>query len=89
MQIKKMRAGRLYVDPQQDTTMSSLGFTDTKTEKLGIGKVILAADVDEKGNAMDIKTGDTIIFSVGATAKVPVGAEIIYVLHERDAFAIL
>ena len=89
MNIKKMRAGRLWVEPQKDTTLESLGFTDTKAEKLGVGLVKLAAENDDNGNPMDVKTGDTIVFSVGATAKVPVGNDIIHVLHERDVFAIV
>src|SRR4030095_14018650 len=77
----------------ETTTASALGIPDTDKEKPQEGTVIAGGPgrVDDKGNRVpiDVKVGDTVIYSKYGGTEVKYSGEEYLVLSARDVLAVI
>ena len=91
----KPLADRLIVEPLEgeDVTAGGILLPETAKEKPQKGKVLAAGpgrrDDDGKRIAMDVKTGDTVLFAKYGGTEVKVGDKKYLILKETDVLAIL
>lgn len=79
--------------PQEEKTKSGIVLPDTAKEKPQQGEVVAVGTgrVLENGQkaAMEVKTGDKVIFSKYAGTEIKVEGEEVLILGERDILAII
>ena len=91
----KPLADRVIVEPLEgeEVTAGGILLPETAKEKPQKGKVLAAGpgrrDDDGKRIAMDVKTGDTVLFAKYGGTEVKVGDKKYLILKETDVLAIL
>jgi chaperonin GroES len=91
----KPLADRLVVKPleQEEVTPSGIVLPETAKEKPQKGEVLAAGpgarDEDGKRIAMDVKTGDKVLFAKYAGTEFKIDGEKVLILRESDILAIL
>jgi len=94
MKLKPL-GDRLLVKPveEEETTASGLVIPDTAKEKPQEGTVIAVGPgrIDDKGNRVpiDVKVGDTVIYSKYGGTEVKYSGEEYLVLSARDVLAVI
>lgn len=94
MKLKPL-ADRLVVEPveQEETTASGIILPETAKEKPQQGIVISAGPgrTDEDGDriAMDVKTGDRVLYAKYSGTEVKVDGKKLLILRESDILAIV
>jgi len=94
MNLKPL-GNRLVVEPIEEEEMTAGGIVlpETAKEKPQKGKVISAGpgDRNEKGDRiqMDVKAGDTVLFSKYAGTEIKVDGKKLLILRESDVLAII
>ncbi len=81
-------------DEAEEKTASGLILADTAKEKPTRGKVIAVGEGkwDEDGEKripLDVKVGDTVIYSKYGATEVKVGAEEFLILRDTDIYAVV
>jgi chaperonin GroES len=80
-------------DEAEEKTASGLILADTAKEKPTRGKVIAVGDgkFNDKGERvpMDIKVGDTVIYSKYGATEVKNGSEELLILRDTDIYAVV
>ena len=76
---------------EEETTASGLVLPDTAKEKPQKGEVIAVGDgaLDDNGNRkpLDVKDGDTVLYSKYGGTEIKVDGEELLVLRESDVYA--
>ena len=91
----KPLADRVLVRPQEreERTKGGIVLPDTAKEKPQMGKVLAAGPgrLLENGQrvAMEVKEGDTILFSKYAGTEIKVDGEELLLINERDILAVV
>jgi chaperonin GroES len=91
----KPLGSRVVVEPleTEDITAGGIVLPETAKEKPQKGKVLSvgAGDKDESGKriAMDVKTGDTVLFAKYAGTEIKVDGKKLLILRESDLLAIV
>ena len=91
----KPLGSRLVVEPieQEEKTVSGIYLPDTAKEKPMKGTVLSVGpgDRDEKGDrvAMDVATGDVVLFNKYAGTEVKIDDKKLLVMKESDVLAII
>lgn len=80
-------------DEAEEKTASGLILADTAKEKPTRGKVVAVGDgkFNDKGERvpMDIKVGDTVVYSKYGATEVKLGAEELLILRDTDIYAVV
>jgi chaperonin GroES len=91
----KPLGSRVVIEPleSEDVTAGGIVLPETAKEKPQKGKVLSvgAGDKDESGKriAMDVKTGDTVLFAKYAGTEIKVDGKKLLILRESDLLAIV
>jgi chaperonin GroES len=91
----KPLGSRVVIEPleTEDITAGGIVLPETAKEKPQKGKVLSvgAGDKDESGKriAMDVKTGDTVLFAKYAGTEIKVDGKKLLILRESDLLAIV
>jgi len=91
----KPLGNRLVIEPieQEDVTMGGIVLPETAKEKPQRGKVLSTGpgDRDEAGKriAMDVKSGDTVLFAKYSGTEIKVDNKKLLILRESDVLAIV
>ncbi len=86
---------RVVVEPteQEEITAGGIVLPETAKEKPQRGKVLAVGlgDRNDKGDrvAMDVKTGDTVLFAKYAGTEIKVESKKLLILRESDLLAII
>ena len=76
---------------EEETTASGIVLPDTAKEKPQRGEVIAVGDgaIDDNGNRkpLDVKDGDTVLYSKYGGTEIKVGADEYLILRESDVLA--
>jgi chaperonin GroES len=86
---------RVVIEPleQEEVTASGIVLPETAKEKPQKGKILAvgpgARDEDGKRIAMDVKTGDTVLFAKYAGTEIKVENKKLLILKETDILAIV
>ena len=92
MKLKPL-GDRLIVKPieEEETTASGIVLPDTAKEKPQRGEVIAVGDgaLDDNGNRkpVDVKDGDTVLYSKYGGTEIKIDGEDLLVLRESDVLA--
>ena len=73
----------------EEKTASGIIIPDTAKEKPQRGIVIAVSSKDEKGNAPEVKVGDTVLYGKYAGTEVQVEGKDLLIMRESDIFAIV
>ena len=91
----KPLGSRVLIEPveQEEITASGIILPETAKEKPQQGKVLAAGpgDRNDKGDrvAMDVKTGDTILFAKYSGTEVKIDGKKLLILRESDILGIV
>jgi chaperonin GroES len=91
----KPLGGRVLVEPieQEEVTAGGIVLPETAKEKPQQGKVLAAGpgDRNDKGEriAMDVKTGDTVLFAKYSGTEVKIDGKKLLILRESDILGIV
>ncbi|WKZ36384.1 MAG: co-chaperone GroES [Anaerolineales bacterium] len=91
----KPLGGRVLVEPieQEEVTSGGIVLPETAKEKPQQGKVLAAGpgDRNDKGEriAMDLKTGDTVLFAKYSGTEVKMDGKKLLILRESDVLGIV
>ncbi|MGZ4033370.1 MAG: co-chaperone GroES [Bacteroidia bacterium] len=75
--------------PAEEKTASGIIIPDTVKEKPQRGTVIAVSNKDDKGNAPEVKVGDTVLYGKYAGTEVQVEGKDLLIMRESDIFAII
>ena len=73
----------------EEKTASGIIIPDTAKEKPQRGKVIAVSDKDEKGNAPEVKVGDTVLYGKYAGTEIKIEGEDYLIMREDDVLGVL
>ena len=73
----------------EEKTASGIFIPDTAKEKPQRGTVIAVSSKDDKGNAPEVKVGDTVLYGKYAGTEVQVEGKDLLIMRESDIFAIV
>ena len=91
----KPLGSRVVIEPieQEDVTVSGIVLPETAKEKPQRGKVLSTGpgDRDDNGKriALDVKTGDTVLFAKYSGTEIKVDNKKLLILRESDILAIV
>jgi chaperonin GroES len=91
----KPLGGRVLIEPieQEEVTAGGIVLPETAKEKPQQGKVLAAGpgDRNDKGEriAMDVKTGDTVLFAKYSGTEVKIDGKKLLILRESDLLGIV
>ena len=91
----KPLGSRVVIEPieQEDVTVSGIVLPETAKEKPQRGKVLSTGpgDRDDNGKriALDVKTGDTVLFAKYSGTEIKVDGKKLLILRESDILAIV
>jgi chaperonin GroES len=91
----KPLGSRVVLEPieQEDVTLGGIVLPETAKEKPQRGKVLSTGpgDRDESGKriAMDVKTGDTVLFAKYSGTEIKIDGKKLLILRESDILAIV
>src|SRR3954470_104624 len=87
---------RIVVKPSEseEKTASGLVIPDTAKEKPQQGEVLAVGPGKRSENSgelipMDVKTGDTVVYSKYGATEIPVGGDALLILSARDVLAVV
>jgi chaperonin GroES len=86
---------RVVIEPleQEEVTASGIVLPETAKEKPQKGKILAvgpgARDEEGKRIAMDVKTGDTVLFAKYAGTEIKIESKKVLILKETDILAIV
>ena len=91
----KPLGSRVVLEPieQEDVTLGGIVLPETAKEKPQRGKVLSTGpgDRDDNGKriAMDVKTGDTVLFAKYSGTEIKIDGKKLLILRESDILAII
>ena len=91
----KPLGGRVLVEPieQEEVTAGGIVLPETAKEKPQQGKILAAGpgDRNDKGDriAMDVKTGDTVLFAKYSGTEVKIDGKKLLIMRESDLLGIV